>query len=57
MTETDDRPLSEGKSYDWPAFPLDRYRSYEVDDGSYVVYDGENDEAWVRSDTTVEPER
>lgn len=35
----------------------DRYRSYEAADGSLVLYDGDNDHAWVQSDTTVDLRR
>lgn len=35
----------------------DRYRAYEAEDGSTVIYDVENDAAWVRTDATVEIER
>ena len=34
-----------------------RYSTREVDDGSLVVYDEQNDDAWVRSDVTVESVR
>jgi hypothetical protein len=34
-----------------------RYSTREVDDGSLVVYDEHNDDAWVRSDVTVESMR
>lgn len=36
---------------------IDRYRTYEAEDGSLVVYDDENEKAWVRSDTAVDLER
>lgn len=32
----------------------DRYQSYEADDGSFVVYDGDNGYAWIQSDAAVE---
>lgn len=50
MTSTTDPPEPAHESDD-------RYLSYEAMDGSVVVYDGENDDAWVQSDTTVEIER
>lgn len=34
-----------------------RYGTYEADDGSVMFYDDENRDAWLRSDTTVEPRR
>ena len=49
MTEPGDPSSSERET--------DRYRAYEADDGSVVVYDGENESAWLRSDTIVELER
>lgn len=36
-----------------PEIDEDRYRSYEADDGSFVLYDEENDRAWVQSDVAV----
>lgn len=49
MTEPEDLPQSTSR--------IARYHAYEAEDGSTVVYDGENDAAWVRSDTTVELRR
>lgn len=34
-----------------------RYRSYEADDGSFVLYDDENDHAWIQSERMVELRR
>ena len=31
-----------------------RYRTYEAEDGSLMLYDGQKHDAWIRSDTTVE---
>lgn len=47
--ETQERPPSEVR--------YERYRAREAEDGSLVVYDEENDDAWVRSDRTTEPTR
>lgn len=44
-------------THEGPATGDDRYRTYEADDGSFVLYDGENDHAWVQSDTTVDLRR
>lgn len=41
-------------SHGAPATDDDRYRSYEADDGSLVLYDDENDHAWVQSDAAVD---
>lgn len=40
-----------------PRTDYDRYRLYETGDGQLVLYDGENDHAWVQTDTTVELRR
>jgi hypothetical protein len=31
-----------------------RYDTIEIDDGTVVLYDGDNAEAWMQSDTTVD---
>lgn len=31
-----------------------RYLGRETDSGAIVIYDAENDDAWVRSDTTID---
>lgn len=35
----------------------DRYRTYEAEDGSLMLYDGQRDDAWIRSDLTVDVRR
>lgn len=35
----------------------DRYRAYETDDERFVVYDADNDDAWIHSTATVTVER
>jgi hypothetical protein len=39
-----------------PGFSVEeaRYRSFEVTDGTMVIYDPENPEAWIRSDSFAE---
>ncbi len=49
--------MTEPEDLTRPERTTDRYHAYEAEDGSTVIYDGENDEAWVRADTTVEIER
>lgn len=41
-----DRPPSVGVD----AVALDRYSGVETDDGQYIVYDEEIEEAWIQSD-------
>lgn len=39
-----------------PGFGVDdeRFRSFEVADGTMVIYDPDNPEAWIRSDAFLE---
>lgn len=39
-----------------PGFDVDeeRYRSFEVADGTMVIYDPDNPEAWIRSNAFTE---
>ena len=35
----------------------DRYRLYEADDEGFVLYDGENDHAWIQTDMITDIRR
>ncbi|WP_435332915.1 DUF7331 family protein [Haloarchaeobius sp. TZWWS8] len=39
-----------------PSIP-DQYRARDTDDGAVEIYDSENEEAWIRSDYTLEVAR
>lgn len=49
MTDTREREQPE-QEHD---LEYDRYRIHEAEDGSVMLYDGQKNDAWIRSDTAV----